>query len=176
MNFRLFYQGPLKANGTPPEKHQLRRSFHRQLRTLWDQPPLNEIAKRLNMDPSKGKALGVHRGNYLCVPLVCEALELIAALDIIMPPGRVITQAGDIDNRLKTLLDSLQVPKPDQVGASDVPSPDENPLYCLVEDDNLFTSLSVTTDRRTDRRSPAPPSAARPGSVPVAQSGNHATT
>jgi hypothetical protein len=151
MNFRLFYQGPLKANGTPPEKQHLRRCFHRQLKTLWAQPPLDDVAKCLNIDPSKGKSLGVNRGKYLCVPLVCEALELVAALEITMlrpeAPGRVLTQAGDIDNRLKTLLDSLQVPKPDQLGSSDAPTVDETPFYCLVEDDNLITSLSVTTDR-----------------------------
>jgi hypothetical protein len=67
-------------------------------------------------------------------------------------PGHVITQGGDIDNRLKTLLDSLQVPKLDQLASSDVPRPDETPFfYCLVEDDNLITSLSVTTDRLLTR-------------------------
>jgi len=72
MKFRLFYQGPLKANGTPSDKHLLRRCFHRQLKTLWTQPPLDDVAKHVNMDPSKGKSLGVNRGSYICVPLVCE--------------------------------------------------------------------------------------------------------
>jgi hypothetical protein len=75
----------------------------------------------------------------------------VASLEITMlrpeAPGHVITQGGDIDNRLKTLLDSLQVPKLDQLTSSDTPNSDETPFYCLVEDDNLITSLSVTTDR-----------------------------
>jgi hypothetical protein len=133
MRFRLFYQGPLKVNGRAPEKHQPRRAFHGQLKTLWAQPPLDEVGKFLNLDPSKGKSLGINRGAYLCVPLVCEALELVAALDATMlrpePPGRVPTQAGDIDNRLKTLLDSLQVPKPDQLSRSGVTTVDETPFY-----------------------------------------------
>src|SRR6266516_2402593 len=129
MHFRLFYQGPLKANGTPADKHRIRRVFHSQLKNLWQQPPLADVTKGLNFDPSKGKALGVNRGAYLCVPLVSQALELVAALEITMlrpePPGRVVTQGGDIDNHLKTLLDSLQVPK----------------------DDHLITSITVISDR-----------------------------
>jgi len=62
-------------------------------------------------------------------------------------PGRVRDGAGDLDNCLKTLLDSLQVPKANQLAASDVPASDENPLYCLVEDDKLITRLGVDTDR-----------------------------
>src|SRR2546425_2393014 len=151
MHFRLFYQGPLKANGMPADKHRIRRAFHSQLKNLWQQPPLADVTKGLNFDPSKGKALGVNRGAYLCVPLVSQALELVAALEITMlraePPGRVVTQGGDIDNRLKTLLDSLQVPKADQLSPTDVPTPAETPFYCLVEDDNLITSITVISDR-----------------------------
>jgi hypothetical protein len=109
------------------------------------------MAGRINIDPSKGKALGVNRGSYLCVPLVCEALELVAALDVTMlrpgVPGQLQVGAGDLDNCLKTLLDSLQVPKQNQLAENDSPTPDEKPLYCLVEDDKLITKLSVDTDR-----------------------------
>ena len=155
MHFRLLYQGPLKANGSPIEKHRIRRSFHSQLKSLWAQPPLAEVGQRLNIDPSKGKSLGIIRGPYLCVPLVCAALELVASLEITLlrpePPGQVITQGGDIDNRLKTLLDSLQVPKLDQVPPAESPTSEEQPFYCLVEDDNLITSLQVTSDRLLTR-------------------------
>jgi hypothetical protein len=58
-----------------------------------------------------------------------------------------LTQAGDIDNRLKTLLDSLQVPKPDQLGSLMLQQPMRPRFTVLVEDDNLITTLSVTTDR-----------------------------
>ena len=121
LHFRLFYQGPLKAKGSLADKHYIRQSFHAQLKRLWSQPPLRDIAPRLNMDPTKGKALGVQRGPHLCVPLVCESLELVTSLEIILlrpeAPGSVLTQA------------------------------DEEPFYCLVEDDNLITGLNVTTDR-----------------------------
>jgi hypothetical protein len=64
------------------------------------------------------------------------------------PPGSILTQAGDIDNRLKTLFDALKVPaEPDALPSNDNPKEDEKPFFCLLEDDNLITKISVETDR-----------------------------
>lgn len=63
-------------------------------------------------------------------------------------PGNLITAGGDIDNRLKTLLDALRYPKnANEIPVDVLPDVDENPFHCLLEDDNLITGLSVTTDR-----------------------------
>jgi hypothetical protein len=54
---------------------------------------------------------------------------------------------GDIDNRIKVLFDGLRMPEhtPELGG---VPlEVDENPFFCLLEDDSLITSVTVTTDR-----------------------------
>lgn len=151
MHFRLFYQGPLRSNGNPDHKHRIRRCFHSQLAQLWSQEPLKDTMRAINLDPARGAALGTRAGGYLFVPLVSQALELVAAIEITMlrpePPGRVITQGGDIDNRLKTLLDAMQIPKVEQLPSTPNPASDENPFYCLLEDDVLVTSLSVTSDR-----------------------------
>jgi len=53
---------------------------------------------------------------------------------------------GDIDNRVKVLLDALKTPKTcDEIQCS--PESGENPFFCLLEDDSIVTSLNVTTDR-----------------------------
>jgi hypothetical protein len=44
-------------------------------------------------------------------------------------PGNIVTQGGDIDNRLKTLLDALKVPNlPNALPTGAVPEADESPL------------------------------------------------
>jgi hypothetical protein len=88
-------------------------------------------------------------------PLVSERLHMATDLTITLlrpePPGRIVTQGGDIDNRLKTLLDALKVPRqPDDLPASAEPSEEEMPFFCLVSDDQLITNLDIKTDRLLD--------------------------
>jgi hypothetical protein len=102
-------------------------------------------------DSLSPQALIKPHGVFKFLPLVEQELELIAALDIVLlrpeELGNLITQGGDIDNRLKTLLDSLQMPRHMNQLPSTGPTSEEEPFYCLLEDDNLVTSLSVGTDR-----------------------------
>jgi hypothetical protein len=165
LEFTLYYRGPLKANGNPKHKHYLRQYFHNQIKELWDQPPLKE--HRSLFDPGYEPAgIGgnvvvarhdevsvVQRvGAYEFASVVHSALALVADLTITFlrpgPPGAIVTQGGDIDNRIKTLLDALKVPdSPDALPKGASPSADEHPLFCLLEDDNLVTSLNIKTDR-----------------------------
>jgi hypothetical protein len=90
------------------------------------------------------------RSGFHFVPLVCKRLGSVCSLKILFlrreNPGDLLTQSGDIDNRIKTLFDALRIPKngSELVGQ---PEQDENPFFCLLEDDCLVTELSVTTDR-----------------------------
>ena len=141
MQFTLFYKGHLRSNGGPKEKQALRRSFHPQLRELWNQEPLCHF-----QDWYKAST-PVDGFNF--VPLVCQGLHLVAQLHITLlrpeRPGSIITSGGDIDNRLKTLLDSLKVPEHGALPADTQPTSDENPFFCLLEDDNLITDIRVST-------------------------------
>jgi hypothetical protein len=66
-------------------------------------------------------------------PLVRDSFALTCALRILFlrkeEPGRVY-QAGDLDNRLKTLFDSLSAPNADQIVADATIA---GPIYCLLE-------------------------------------------
>jgi hypothetical protein len=154
MEFTLHYRGLLKPNGGPDEKHALRRVFHSQLRQLWQQKPLSAFWKTLVDRTVPDQSLNVVRDihGFTFVPLVCEKTSLVAELSITLlrpePPGAIVTQAGDIDNRLKTLLDALKVPsEPTALPPGTAPAEGENPFFCLLEDDNLITALAVKSDR-----------------------------
>jgi hypothetical protein len=87
--------------------------------------------------------------------LVHSGISLYAELDILMlRPGDIgglLVQGGDIDNRLKTLFDALRAPhQPNELPAGAVPAAGEDPFHCLLEDDQLVTRVSVTTDRWLD--------------------------
>ena len=90
------------------------------------------------------------RGPFNFVPLATNELKLIAELDVTLlrpePPGRLVTQGGDIDNRLKTLFGALSIPQLNALPQGALPAADETPFYVVLEDDNLITSLSVKTE------------------------------
>lgn len=89
-------------------------------------------------------------GNFNCVPLVRGELSLVTSIHVLFlrpaHPGAVLINSGDIDGRIKTLFDALQVPKPGQLKSGETPSDDEKPFFCLVEDDSLITHVAVETD------------------------------
>jgi len=151
MEFRLTYRGNLPPNGSPEEKAQLRRAFHVQLRKLWEQQPLRGLVdgSLLRVEPkyeNEDGATFVRKGEFLFLPLVSSRRFLVAQLSILFlrpqQPGLLVGHSGDLDNRIKTLLDALAIPQGIQdlpTGSS--PGPDETPYYCLLEDDALITAF-----------------------------------
>jgi hypothetical protein len=153
MNFVLHYRGTLKANGNPEHKHDLRKGFHRQLARLWQQPPLDACQDWLQ-PPEAERTYSVRRemAPFVFAPLVTEQMTLYAELQLELlrpePPGRLLTQAGDMDNRLKNLFDALTMPRHANALHRNVqPESDEKPFFCLLEDDNFVTSLTVRTSQ-----------------------------
>jgi hypothetical protein len=159
MQFRLTYRGDLRGSASSDVRHlhTLRLHFHRQMAELWRQPPLNADYSQSWLSRARnGGDYGVleERLGRRFAALISTGNDLICGLDIVLlrraPPGAVVRDGGDLDNRLKTLLDALRIPDVGQVPLDWQPSADENPLMCLLSDDKLVTSLSVTTDRLLD--------------------------
>jgi hypothetical protein len=168
MNIVLHYRGLLKSNGDAAHKQQIRDHFHRQLSALWQQPPLDLLSAaafyptlpdpnhdyKMLMLLARGiqmPSLVVTVGNIQFVPLVSTKLNAVAALDITLlrpePAGRILSGGGDIDNRIKTLLDALKVPDANQVKAVANSQTVDQPFLCLLEDDGLVVRLSVSTEQ-----------------------------
>jgi len=97
------------------------------------------------------EAANYERCGKTFIPLLTAHRGLACALDILFlrrdAPGRVI-QGGDIDNRLKVLFDGLRIPVDcGEIPNSWIPEENEKPLFCLLDDDKIITTLNVTTDR-----------------------------
>lgn len=169
MNFKLLYRGPLKPNANPLHKHLLRQQFHLQLSVLWNSVPfLAEIGRVQSsyQNPSTGtkeyrtrieKLATEHTvKSFRFVPLISKELGLACSLDILFlrreEPGELAktigdSYGGDVDNRFKTLLDALKVPSTGELPPGVGPQKNEDPFFCLLEDDSLLTEYCVKSDR-----------------------------
>jgi hypothetical protein len=162
VEFRLLDQGPLRSNGGVEDKLLIRRQFHPQLRRLWaEHPVLNgecECIGAQSMAQSREEAIriGIKHfadatlNGFTFLPLAKERFFLRCSLDVLFlrreKPSKVFMQ-GDIDNRLKTLFDAVKMPRCGQEIGREVPAPDEDPFYVLLQDDAMIADVSVTIDR-----------------------------
>ena len=91
-------------------------------------------------------------GKYKFVSLVRKELKLSCSLDILfLRNGSFSKSAGDIDNRIKALIDSLRRPNEGELkGEDSTPKADEDPFYCLLEDDKLIGSYAVKANTLLD--------------------------
>jgi hypothetical protein len=140
MDFRLTYDGPLPSAGNNStrknEKHEIRMSTHPQLCELWrTNPALKDLQGMWQKDCL------INVGHWRFLPLVSSRRHLHCSLKILFlrpgPPGKLVSEGGDIDNRIKTLFDALRAPN-----ATEVPDPNppgDGVVCCLLEDDSLIT-------------------------------------
>ena len=88
-------------------------------------------------------------GDFKFVPLISTVLGLTCGLDVLFlrreEPGLLLKQGGDIDGRMKTLLDALRMPEVGEI--CEAPEADERPFFCLLQNDSLVTDINITTDR-----------------------------
>ena len=167
-----------QRNPLAAHKHQVRREFHKQLKHLWatdrflsryqispENPNIGTNRKPAadsmyamwapsedELKPLVDVVAARHaKLDYRFVPLVTEYFDLLCSLHILFlrhdVPGSAI-QAGDIDNRIKTLIDALRIPnnQAELVGDDASPKDDEDPFFCLLQDDNQVSGFSVETD------------------------------
>lgn len=155
MRLRLTFDGEIKEDAADG-KHLLRKCFHMQLSNLWDVHPRlknsrHPVIPAVTWEPLRDYLAREYvRNNYNYVPLVRKRMQLDCALHILMlrtdAPGSVI-RSGDLDNRVKTIIDGLRMHQGSQeLGAYPDPEPHEKPFFCLLEDDDLVTRLSIDTD------------------------------
>lgn len=79
-------------------------------------------------------------------PLIRRSLDLTCTLKILFlrqeDPGSLLKKAGDIDNRIKTFIDALEMPSHELDGDEG-----EEMNYPLLENDTLVRGLEISTER-----------------------------
>lgn len=155
VEFRLTYEGPLPADGDANDKRAIRSKLHPQLRELWRVDPHLSNWPPFDGQRFRTKAAEIAHdyaiGDYNFVPLVTEKLGMMCSLDILFfkrgELGAIVKTGGDLDNRMKTLLDALRTPDNRSECGNGLPGDDERPLYTLMTNDALIADLRVETDR-----------------------------
>jgi hypothetical protein len=167
-------KGSSKTDTRPEIKHAIRREFHPQLRRLWNTAPNLDLLVRHryfgrwvekygegvdlgNITDDDRRRYGIEfisenwaRNGFKFIPLVTKEFALRCAVEIIFlrpEEPHHIMHAGDLDGRVKTIFDALRIPDNLAESAGMGPQEDETPFFCLLEDDKLISSLTVTTDQ-----------------------------
>jgi hypothetical protein len=169
-----------QSDNRTKEKHDIRKQLSFQLGQLWTlEPALSSRLKHLNKfqiakfegekivlparraTTNSKRLYRVHSAykfpldGFCFIPLVTAHNNLLCELDILMlrdgDPGHVVRRNGDLDNRIKTLFDALRMPhsSPELAGAK---PEDDQPFFCLLEDDCLITKIGVNTQRRLRKK------------------------
>ena len=161
MEFVLHYAGQLKSGQSKTianHKHELRKHFHKQLQLLSQQDPLAQwdiITDAPSDSKHRDGKYFFRRNDFVFAPIVNKKLGGSAEIVIKMlrpeKPGNLIGDTADIDNRLKTLFDALQVPDKNQLPKEILRDSNEQPYFlCLLEDDRLVTRIDVQAFRLLD--------------------------
>jgi hypothetical protein len=158
------------------EKHQIRQQLHPQLRRLWSvKEGLRTLAYRRGGLQQEGVSFRVNyskpsqaelddaynRGiaeigknwnsaGFDFVPLVTDEFALRCSLNILLlrpEEKKYIFTQGDIDGQLKTLFDAFRRPADIGEAGGSTPTDDENPFFCLLQDDGLISEVHVVTDQ-----------------------------
>jgi hypothetical protein len=156
VQFRLLIEGDLRPRkgARLAAVHSKRQQIHPQMKRLWQHFPLSECKEWLRHSPPNAGDIAIYedRAGRTYAPLVTQKAALHCAVEVLLlrpgPPGELVQDRGDIDNRLKTLFDALRVPTKSEIkDLSTLVANDENPSFCLLQDDGLITEVRVTTDR-----------------------------
>jgi len=88
----------------------------------------------------------IQRHGRLYRPLIRKSLDLTCSLNVLFlrqeDPGSLLKKAGDLDNRIKTFIDALEMP-PEAAEGDEVSGVN----YCLLENDTLVRGLEIDSER-----------------------------
>jgi len=166
MRFPLSYEGSLPSSGNPrdptrPPKLQeiwaIRNAINPQIKSVIDHHPVfsGGSGNRNKLVQEIGSPIVVAGKKFYALARVAFKLkcDLQIEMHVNHPIATVVTNVGDLDNRLKTLFDALRAPQYPHEIKEYMPNIDD--YCCLLENDVLISALQI----ETFRNSAAPPDA-----------------
>ena len=181
MRFILTYTGELLSSGNErrgskaDHKHLVRQAFHPQLKRLRAVTPFLErgrssyngltwagvdVTPEPIRDPTS-LATRFQQGAWSFVPLVTAEMKFYCGLEIMMlrsASDRTLFNQGDLDGRLKTLLDALSIPDENQgYEQRKATGKINSPLHVLLENDRQITKITVETETLLEPIDPSNP-------------------
>ncbi len=149
MEFCLHYQGKLRSNDKAAGKHLIRQQLNQQIESLCRRRFIDTFKEDFDNSTTQGhKPMYVNHGIQRFYFLISENLKTVVDLDITLlvphKSGSLVNNGGDIDNRIKTLLDALRVPRTlDEIPKSQNVENADAEVFCLLEDDKLINRISI---------------------------------
>ncbi len=148
MELVLTYEGHIPSKGSSNAAvWRMRTCFDQQLRKVWGKPPF-EVLKKWEDSNFAANAPKFTRvlGGHTFVPFYGADVGIGIDLDIRlltgMPDKKAILSAGDLDNRVKRIIDALQIPT--QKGELIADLQPAGRFHCLVENDSAVLSLKAS--------------------------------
>ena len=159
--FQLVFKDEIPSNGNRHQrdtKQGIRQAFHVYLRNVWKNekllskfldgglPTVPYPVKRSAPDDDKHPFYRAELCGFSWVPLVTKRnrLRVDLEIEILGDSPRVLKPSGDIDNRLKVILDGLRMVRQPSEIESDSHGKGSD-LFVLLEDDSLIRNLEVVT-------------------------------
>jgi hypothetical protein len=132
----LTYRGHIPSKSSSLDAiWSMRRSFHRQLVKLWGKEPF-AILQKWEDSNFAAKAPNFLRkvGDQLFVPFYSEAVGVGVKLEIKLltglPQQQAVISSGDLDNRIKRIIDALRAPN--QKGELTAGLEPDSRWYCVM--------------------------------------------
>jgi len=147
MDIVLTYRGRIPAKRSDREAvWAIRREFHTQLAKLWGKEPFSVLRRWEDSNFEAGAPhFTRHWRDQTFVPFLGEDVGVGANIDITlltgMPAKKRVVSSGDLDNRIKRLIDALRVPKGEGEMVESLPA--DARWYCLLEDDDVVISVTA---------------------------------
>ena len=148
MEFYLSLSCHISTTGHRAQKFILRRFFHEQFKHLRDFHQEHNLNSAHTFNPANIKEVGP----FCFLPLITCGSGKIVELDVILlshfePQNRVGYQTGDVDNKLKSILDGLRMAQNKNEIRSEQVQEGEEIFYTLLEDDALVSRVNIRHER-----------------------------